>query len=886
MIWLSIQNWQLRSIIKQIVSNTVSAWSDKWFFVDEAALLVEYPNWIGTPSDRNGWYAIVWDTDTVWVWDTEWNIWLNSYSTYWDMTKAVYDTTNKQADVYSMDNADETTTKKVLTSDERIKLDWIEPLAEVNTNYSTIEYIYTSINNNVYNTWTFKTYKFTDDGWIPLSRRINLMDSPLETWTINLINSSEVSVYVYNSSSSVDLILAWWKSAMVTITNNSVTPVFLEIWVSWPVTSTDNAVVRYDWVTWDVVLDSSVIIDDDWKISWLDSIKLNTTTTPWDPVDWEIKYNTDESTIDVWLPWWIIWQLFEEWFFTVKADWETLSNWEVVMFSWTDWNSGNYKAKKFINDWTNSAVYLLWIMTQEVIDWNEWKATWWWKVRWIQTNWVNYWEVWSEWDVLYPSTTLDWWLTNVAPESPAIKTQIAVVISEHVSNGTLGVRVIPNASLNELNDVDITTASTWDILTRNWTHWMSNPVFNDTKQLTWFIDSENVVKSYDSTARTITLTHTSWEIVYYWKWQRKSLVSPWVSDAHAVILDTIFFLSSDDWDTFSWSTTMWSFFDAQIAYCYYGTSDKFGWNELHWVMNPENHLIAHRNIWTFRYSGWWPTTWTYAIGIDTDAAITPWFDSAVIYDEDNPTTISAWIEWTYTTSTIWWGNLMVFDTENAFPFNSTVAWYINYNDAASWIEIEWASNKYYNVYQIMVPTTTDVESKKYRTVLIQPQVEFDTLVSAKWEDFQSINLWNFINFAAESITYTRLTYMSNASYSTTGKVELANISYLAWSRASQVNISWFNQVAHNNLSDLSWVNSWHLATANTIAWFDESWVAIEVVAITPLDSESTTNYYVETTWNDSNNGSIWAPFLTIQKAASMIPLNIGNVSYVINIWTW
>ncbi len=62
-----------------------------------------------------------------WTWsEVEWGSWV------WDMTKAVYDPNTKEADAFSMDEMDETATKKILTDTERTKLAWIEAWAEAN----------------------------------------------------------------------------------------------------------------------------------------------------------------------------------------------------------------------------------------------------------------------------------------------------------------------------------------------------------------------------------------------------------------------------------------------------------------------------------------------------------------------------------------------------------------------------------------------------------------------------------------------------------------------------------------------------------------------------------------------------------------------------------
>ena len=54
----------------------------KGHFATESALLSEYPNGVSAEESslRAGWYAVVGETDTIWVWDVQGNEWLNSGS--------------------------------------------------------------------------------------------------------------------------------------------------------------------------------------------------------------------------------------------------------------------------------------------------------------------------------------------------------------------------------------------------------------------------------------------------------------------------------------------------------------------------------------------------------------------------------------------------------------------------------------------------------------------------------------------------------------------------------------------------------------------------------------------------------------------------------------
>lgn len=87
----------------------------KGLFADDAARNTAVP----LPSIGN--YVLQEDTNTVWYYNG--TSWLNTGDTsIGDMTKAIYDPTSKNGDVFSMDNMVETATKKIMTDIERAKV--------------------------------------------------------------------------------------------------------------------------------------------------------------------------------------------------------------------------------------------------------------------------------------------------------------------------------------------------------------------------------------------------------------------------------------------------------------------------------------------------------------------------------------------------------------------------------------------------------------------------------------------------------------------------------------------------------------------------------------------------------------------------------------------
>lgn len=426
-------------------------------------------------------------------------------------------------------------------------------------------------------------------------------------------------------------------------------------------------------------------------------------------------------------------------------------------------------------------------------------------------------------------------------------------------------------NLSDLSDVNIARTNLWV---------PSLELLSDTKAFTWFVDNLNITVTWNSTNRTVILTHATL-VEYYWRGSYVSLTNSWTSAAHGTDTSKIYYLYSTDWATFAWSETKWDYYNIQVSLAFYDTTNS-KWiytREIHWTYDYESHIIDHNNIGTFRMSGWNLTDWTYVPNTSTDVAITPWFDQALIYDEDLPSIIPAWIQWTYTTVYIWAAWVATFWTTDSFPFKYTAAWYINYNNTTAWTLVQWATLKHYNVYQILMPVASDADSQKFRTILLQPQNEYGTLVAAEGEDFRSLNLWNLVSMAAEFVVYTRLTYSTNASYATTGKVQLSSIMYLSWSKASQVLVWGFNPSSHANLNDLNWVDSWHIGTANTLAWFDVNWLASTTV-VEPIPNYTITWYTPDRVLDVDNTN--------INELANVLATHISDVQEWLRwpVWGW
>jgi hypothetical protein len=291
----------------------------------------------------------------------------------------------------------------------------------------------------------------------------------------------------------------------------------------------------------------------------------------------------------------------------------------------------------------------------------------------------------------------------------------------------------------------------------------------DTKDPTGWVDPSAVTVTYDKTARTITLTGT---LEYYWQGKKYTLASPWTSSAHNAA-NAEYYLYCLDGTNFAWSTSSWLFSYIMVAKAVYGASDKFGLREPHGMMPWQVHQAIHSKLGAWRDSGGLITAGTYLENSALDTSTTPGWDSAVIYDEDIPTTIAAWAQGTYTTLRIGASSVPTYDTAATFPFRSSGS-YILINNPLTGGETAGTNNRYVNVYTILAPVTADAaDSQKYRTLFLQPQTEYTTLTDAQAENPYGLSLGTLKGTLPELVFNCRITYVMARGDENTDKCRIA-----------------------------------------------------------------------------------------------------------------
>lgn len=359
----------------------------------------------------------------------------------------------------------------------------------------------------------------------------------------------------------------------------------------------------------------------------------------------------------------------------------------------------------------------------------------------------------------------------------------------------------------------------------NHTHSIYVPltVLTDSEDPTGFLNPESIDVAYNAPtfpgpgpARAIVLTGT---LEYYWHGVKHTLTSPWTSDQHASG-DGTFYLYSTDGATFAWSTSPWSFEHIQVARVTVADSGAtvFAQREPHGIMPFSTHQALHSNIGTWRKSGLTLDPATYTVNTASDAATTPGFIVGVVIDEDLETTIPAWPEGTYTTVRIGAASAAVFDVAASFPFRSSGS-FILVNNPTTGAETATVNNRYVNVYQLVVPVTSDSDSQKYRMLMLQPQVAHTTLAAAQAEDPRGLALGSLTSLASELVFHARITYVTATGDANTGKCRIATggVTYISGGRASQVSISGYTAPTAASVSVAATPSNYTAATPDVEA---------------------------------------------------------------------
>jgi len=191
-----------------------------------------------------------------------------------------------------------------------------------------------------------------------------------------------------------------------------------------------------------------------------DSIFFDTTpATPLSTIG-QVRWNSDEDTLDI-QGTGITYQIGQEISPLYKNQTgSTITDGTPVMFAGAVGASGRIKIQPAIADGSIPAQYIIGITTQSIANGADGHATWFGKVRGIDTTGTPYGETWVDGDLIYVSPTTAGALTKIKPQAPDYEILVAAVAYSHSTMGTLMVRPTFNNKLTDLADVNGTPLAT------------------------------------------------------------------------------------------------------------------------------------------------------------------------------------------------------------------------------------------------------------------------------------------------------------------------------------------------------------------------------------------------------------------------------------------
>ena len=423
-------------------------------------------------------------------------------------------------------------------------------------------------------------------------------------------------------------------------------------------------------------------------------------------------------------------------------------------------------------------------------------------------------------EIFLSATTAGEWV-KTAPSAPNHRVRVGQVLNAGGgASGTILVSVEHGSHLEELHDVGITAVADRDTLEYDTAlgYWKNIPsVKGYTKEETGFADPAGVTVTYN-VDMTVTLTHST-AIIYLYRGEVFNLGTTWTSTAHNSATDVSYFLTMYENGAHSWGTVFPGFDNGvYVAYIYYGATTKFAIRECHGLMNWQAWEEFHRTIGTYRVSGGLVPAASWVANTYTTAAVTPAVDSAVIQDEDLPTTIPALADGsTYTRIHFDTGNV-VFSTASTLPFpNDGTNIQYNQNPTSGTALTAITTNaRFVNIYGIFVPSTADAGSQAYRILWMTGQQIYTTLAAAQGEDFRTLSTGNLATLFPEFVPFIRVTYeRQTAGGSTTtfnARIPTNGVSYIVGTRAGLTSVTGFTPTDHNTLTGRSDAGS-HPSTA-------------------------------------------------------------------------
>lgn len=400
-------------------------------------------------------------------------------------------------------------------------------------------------------------------------------------------------------------------------------------------------------------------------------------------------------------------------------------------------------------------------------------------------------------DTLYLSSSSAGTLTTTAPSSPNFIVAVAVALNS-TANGSIYVQ--PHYPLS--TDTALTANSDLYAPTQK-----AIKTYVDTKDKVFpvdinrqgFLNLTETSISFATTTFTLTDNGSGWS---YYRAGLKYTISGNKTVALSAATAGIYYIYIDSTDgtlTCSAVDTPWTLLDTKVPVAtlvYNSTLTPTYWlaDERHTaLLDQRMSYYIHATLGTKAVS--LPTLSGYTLNSDVNANKTFAITSSTILDQDLKHDLASLTQpnGTNTDYSVWYrtgaSTWVWTDSSMAYPYSAT---YIQYDNAGTLTT--GISGRFYNSYLLLTN-----KSGKARHILVPGRSEFTSLASAQAESVSSFT-WTGFPIDEAVIAY-RLTWQTNAAYTSSGKCRLA-------ATPQQVNVSSVTNISsgagtdHNTLSNL------------------------------------------------------------------------------------
>jgi hypothetical protein len=233
-----------------------------------------------------------------------------------------------------------------------------------------------------------------------------------------------------------------------------------------PASATDNAIARFDTTSGKLIQNSTITLSDAGALQNVNEINFDITPTSVVGGAGSLAWNSSEGTLDLVMRGGNTTQhIGEEIFYTARnATGSTINKGTPVYASGVTAGSKRIEISPMIANGTIDELRFVGLTSENISNGVNGFVTDFGYIRNIDTSGAPYGQTWATGDIIYVSPATAGYLTNVLPVAPNLKIVVAIVIEADNNFGVLLVRPTVYPQIDNLSNVNISTATGGDLL--------------------------------------------------------------------------------------------------------------------------------------------------------------------------------------------------------------------------------------------------------------------------------------------------------------------------------------------------------------------------------------------------------------------------------------